>query len=66
MKISDIHLGMTFGRLTAVEPRIIITKTGRRKAWLCLCKCGNCKVVSESAFYTWGILNHVAVCIEII
>ena len=52
MKISDIHPGMTFGRLTAVESRIIITKTGRRKAWLCLCKCGNCKVVSESALYT--------------
>lgn len=31
MKISDIHPGMTFGRLTAVEPRIIITKTGRKK-----------------------------------
>ncbi len=66
MKISDIHPGMTFGRLTAVEPRIIITKTGRRKAWLCLFVNVEIAKLYLKVPYTRGILNHVAVCIEII
>lgn len=52
--------GQTFGRLTVISPA---QNKGKKTAWLCLCSCGNEKIIRTSALTrgltkSCGCINH--------